>query len=35
MFILWLLKNRHNSINTHSVPDTTLVKMKERFEVKL
>jgi len=30
-----IVENRHGSTNIHSVPDTTLEKMKARFEIKL
>lgn len=30
-----IVENRHNGQNIHNVPDETLVKMKERFQIKL
>ena len=30
-----VVENRHNGINTHGVPDETLEKMENRFEIKL
>lgn len=30
-----IVENRHNGINTHSVPNETLEKMRKRFEIKL
>jgi hypothetical protein len=30
-----IVENRHGGINEHNVPDETLEKMKNRFEVKL
>lgn len=30
-----IVENRHRGINTHSVPEETIEKMKNRFEVKL
>jgi hypothetical protein len=30
-----IVENRHGSKNVHGVPDATIEKMKERFEVKL
>lgn len=34
-FISLIVENRHGNKNTHSVPEITLIKMKERFSVKL
>jgi len=30
-----IVENRHNGINIHNVPEETMTKMKERFEIKL
>lgn len=30
-----IVENRHGGVNTHSVPEETIEKMKNRFEVKL
>jgi len=30
-----VVENRHGGTNVHNVPEDTLVKMKERFEIKL
>ncbi len=30
-----IVENRHGNKNVHDVPDETLVKMKERFQIKL
>lgn len=30
-----VLENRHDGVNVHNVPETTLEKMKTRFEIKL
>jgi predicted kinase len=30
-----VVENRHGGINTHDVPDETIEKMKNRFEIKL
>jgi hypothetical protein len=30
-----IVENRHGNSNVHNVPETTLIKMKERFNVKL
>jgi predicted kinase len=30
-----VVENRHGGVNEHNVPEDTLVKMKERFEIKL
>ena len=30
-----VVENRHDGVNEHNVPEDTLVKMKERFEIKL
>ncbi len=30
-----IVENRHNGVNTHNVPQETLDKMKNRFEIKL
>lgn len=30
-----IVENRHNGVNIHNVPENTLKKMKERFEIKL
>ena len=30
-----IVENRHGGVNTHLVPEETIEKMKERFEVKL
>lgn len=30
-----VVENRHGGVNTHGVPDETLEKMKNRFEIKL
>ena len=30
-----IVENRHNGVNIHNVPETTLTKMKNRFDVKL
>lgn len=30
-----VVENRHNGVNSHHVPEETLVKMKDRFEIKL
>lgn len=30
-----VVENRHDGVNIHNVPDETLIKMKERFELKL
>jgi hypothetical protein len=30
-----VVENRHGGINTHDVPDETMEKMKNRFEIKL
>ena len=30
-----IVENRHLGVNTHNVPDATLVKMRERFSIKL
>ena len=30
-----IVENRHGGVNSHNVPEETLEKMKQRFEVKL
>ena len=30
-----IVENRHDGVNEHDVPEETLVKMRNRFEVKL
>lgn len=30
-----VVENRHKGVNVHSVPDQTLLKMKNRFSIKL
>ena len=30
-----IVENRHQGVNEHGVPQETLIKMRERFEVKL
>lgn len=30
-----IVENRHGGVNTHDVPDETLEKMRNRFEIKL
>jgi len=30
-----IVENRHNGVNTHNVPETTLDAMKNRFDIKL
>ena len=30
-----IVENRHEGVNTHGVPEESLSKMKERFEIKL
>ena len=30
-----IVENKHNGINEHNVPEETLTKMKNRFEIKL
>lgn len=30
-----IMENRHGSVNVHNVPEETLVKMKNRFNIKL
>jgi predicted kinase len=30
-----IVENRHNGVNEHNVPEETLIKMKNRFEIKL
>lgn len=30
-----IVENRHNGINEHNVPDESLKKMRERFDIKL
>ena len=30
-----VVENRHGNTNVHNVPDETLMKMKERFQIKL
>lgn len=30
-----IVENRHDGVNVHGVPETTLKKMRERFDVKL
>jgi len=30
-----IIENRHNGINEHNVPEDTLQKMKDRFDIKL
>ena len=30
-----IVENRHGSVNEHGVPEETLWKMKNRFEIKL
>jgi predicted kinase len=30
-----IVENRHNGINEHNVPEETLQKMRERFDIKL
>jgi len=30
-----IVENRHNGVNEHGVPEETLTKMRDRFEIKL
>jgi predicted kinase len=35
MFVSMIIENRHGNVSVHNVPEATMVKMKDRFSIKL